>query len=347
MTATLWEGTTMPNRNVYRSTRPVRAAKVAATLVVLAGLVAGCGNADSAAASGDQVTFVTVKGALEWWPVQFGIEQGSFKDAGLDVETVQAKSGPEITSIVTSGSADVGMGVLEAAVVPIDQGAEMTILDIPGVTPSTSVIAAPGVELPHADAGYPASVTDLAGLKIGLTALGSPMERYLTAVLKDAGLGPDDVTFVAVGGPATALPAFTEGKIDALVAYDPLTQMLGDGAFQTVVTADDMVRHATGPVSGVYFFGSSGFAESDAARTFCGAVLKAYDAIKAPANEDAAVDSLAAWTGLSPEKSDVVLTSLKERIGDATIDDKVWSSAGDFLTSQPPAYDKAVTPVCG
>jgi ABC-type nitrate/sulfonate/bicarbonate transport systems, periplasmic components len=330
-----------------RPYRPGRASIVTAALVAVGGLLAAC---TSSGATHDnehkQVRFVTAKGAIEWWPVQFALEQGIFKDDGLDLRTIQAKSGPEITSIVSSGSADVGMGVLEAAIVPIQQRAEMTILDIPGITPSSSVIASSDVKLPNATLGYPESATNLKGLKVGVTALGSPSERYLKTVLEDAGLSPDDVTFVAVGAPSTAIPAFTQGKVDALLAYDPLTQLLGGRGYQTVVTADDMIEHATGPASGVYFIGAKEFADSSAAGTFCRAVLRAYEAIQDPANEAAAVKSLTAWTGLSAKQGGAVLSALRKRVGAAEIDDATWRSAEEFLTSKPPAFGNAVTPVC-
>jgi ABC-type nitrate/sulfonate/bicarbonate transport system substrate-binding protein len=338
----------LDKRDSSRST-PVRRLRTAVAVLGCASILAACGGAEGAGTEVDvpQVSFVTAKGALEWWPVQFGQEQGIFDDAGLDMTFVQAKSGPEITSIVTSGSADLGMGVLEAAVTPISQGAAMSILDIPGITPSSSVIVSPEVELKHADSGYPESATDLEGLTIGVTALGSPMERYLATALDDAGMTLQDVTLVAVGAPPTAIPAFTEGKVDALVAYDPVHQLLGKDAYQTVVTAEDLAEHASGPAGDVFFFAADGFADTREAGTFCGAVRETYQAIKDPANEDAAIESLSAWTGLAPDQGAAVLANLQERLEDTALDQATWERARAFLSTDPPAYEEAVTEGCG
>lgn len=320
-----------------------RAAALTGAIAAASLLLGACGG--SSADEENKVTFVTAKGIIEWWPVQFGIEQGIFEDEGLDVESVQAKSGPEMTSIVTSGSADAGMAVLEGAVVPIEQGAAMTLLDVPGVKPSSSVIVSPDVDLPNADAEYPEPAKDLEGLKIGLTSLGSPMERYVTTVLEDAGMSADDVTFVAVGPSTTAVPAFTEGKVDALVSYDPINQRLGEGAYQTAITAEDMVEHATGPAGDVYYLGTDDFAQSDAASTFCGAIRKTYEAIEDPANQEAATKSLSEWTGLTAEQAGKAVETLRQRMG-TELDDATWKSAEEFLTTDTPAYDDAVTAVC-
>jgi ABC-type nitrate/sulfonate/bicarbonate transport system substrate-binding protein len=338
----MWMKRTRIRQRAYRRATRTTVALATSTIVLICASACGGGSVSK----GNQVSFVTVKGAIQWWPVEFGIEQGIFKQANLNVSTVQAKSGPEITSIVMSGSADVGMGVLDAAVPPIKQGAKMRILNMPGVTPATSVIVAPSVKLAHASDGYPMEALDLKGLKIGLTSLGSPMQAYLTTVLKDAGVSPKDITPVAVGGPASALAAFTAGKVDALVAYDPMTQMLGEKAYKTVVTADQMFDHATGPANGVYFLASNDFAKSTKAHTFCSAVQNVYSAIKSPANETAAMKSLSDWTGLSSDQSKAVLGTLEKSIG-APLDAATWTEAKRFLSTPPPAYDDAVAKICG
>jgi NitT/TauT family transport system substrate-binding protein len=64
------------------------------------------------------------------------------------------------------------------------------------------------------------SVKDLAGKTIGVGALsfgGTPMTE---AVLKEVGVDPNGVQFVAVGTGATAFEALRSGKIDALNLFD-------------------------------------------------------------------------------------------------------------------------------
>jgi NitT/TauT family transport system substrate-binding protein len=67
---------------------------------------------------------------------------------------------------------------------------------------------------------------DFRGLKVGATARGSGGETIFNAMLREAGMKPDDVTYVAVGGPATAYTSLVVGKqVDAVVMFQPLTQL--------------------------------------------------------------------------------------------------------------------------
>ena len=69
-------------------------------------------------------------------------------------------------------------------------------------------------------------MNDFKGKRIGVAARGSSNEKYFNAMLEDAGLKPEDVTYVAVGAPSTTYTALAIGKqIDAAIMYQPLTQI--------------------------------------------------------------------------------------------------------------------------
>jgi NitT/TauT family transport system substrate-binding protein len=81
------------------------------------------------------------------------------------------------------------------------------------------------VPLPNKSKGYPAIMKDFKGLKVGETARGAG-EALFNHMLREAGMQPSDVTYVAVGGPATAYAALAVGKqIDAVIMFQPLTQL--------------------------------------------------------------------------------------------------------------------------
>jgi NitT/TauT family transport system substrate-binding protein len=81
------------------------------------------------------------------------------------------------------------------------------------------------VPLPNKSKGYPAIMKDFKGLKVGETARGAG-EALFNFMLREAGMQPSDVTYVAVGGPATAYAALAVGKqIDAVIMFQPLTQL--------------------------------------------------------------------------------------------------------------------------
>src|SRR5262249_35614092 len=70
---------------------------------------------------------------------------------------------------------------------------------------------------------YPAIMKDFKGLKVGETSRGAG-EALFNLMLREAGMQPSDVTYVAVGGPATAYAALGVGKQgDAVIMFRPLT----------------------------------------------------------------------------------------------------------------------------
>lgn len=136
----------------------------------------------------------------------------------------------------TLNSGTLGLQALVGKTIDISQtGTELTAatgesglvlvgLSLPAVVLSVSVRA--DVPLPNKDKGYPAMMKDFKGLKIGTTARGSGGETIFNAMLRDAGMQPSDVTYVAVGGPATAYTSMVVGKqVDAAVLFQPLTQL--------------------------------------------------------------------------------------------------------------------------
>ncbi len=102
-------------------------------------------------------------------------------------------------------------------------GADLVIVgnSLPGSV--TFLAARADVPFPNKAKGYPAVMADFKGLKIGVTARGSAEELFLNVMLKDGGLQPSDVVFVAVGGPATAYTSMVIGKqVDAVIMFEPV-----------------------------------------------------------------------------------------------------------------------------
>jgi NitT/TauT family transport system substrate-binding protein len=118
-----------------------------------------------------------------------------------------------------------------------ESGLVLVGLSLPAVVLSVSVRA--DVPLPNRAKGYPEMMKDFKGLKIGTTARGSGGEAIFNTMLRDAGMQPSDVTYVAVGGPATAYTTMVIGKqVDAAVVFQPLTQLCAFN--KTCATVIDM-----------------------------------------------------------------------------------------------------------
>ncbi|MEM6452301.1 MAG: NrtA/SsuA/CpmA family ABC transporter substrate-binding protein [Cyanobacteria bacterium P01_C01_bin.69] len=137
-------------------------------------------------------------------------EQGFFEAQGLDVEVSNFTSGKQCLETVMGGAADIAT-TAEApttaatmAKQPIAFLARMEYSDLKTLTDTGASVATLG---------------DLKGKRIGFTA-GTGGEVYTMAVLKEAGLSPDDVTLVNLR-PQEMLAALTSGSIDAYNTWEP------------------------------------------------------------------------------------------------------------------------------
>jgi NitT/TauT family transport system substrate-binding protein len=116
-----------------------------------------------------------------------------------------------------------GADLVGAAVV---SGAEVVVVGTSLPANILSISVRNDVPLPSRDKGYPGLMNDFKGKRIGVSARGSSSEKYFNAMLKDASLKPEDVTYVAVGAPSTTYTALAVGKqIDAAIMFQPLTQI--------------------------------------------------------------------------------------------------------------------------
>jgi len=90
--------------------------------------------------------------------------------------------------------------------------------------------------LPKAKAASYKSPADLKGMKIGVTAPGSSTNMFVNILLAKAGLPPDSVSIIGVGGGAGAVAIMKRGEIDALSNLDPvIAQLVSDGTATPVV----------------------------------------------------------------------------------------------------------------
>jgi NitT/TauT family transport system substrate-binding protein len=121
---------------------------------------------------------------------------------------------------------DIAQGGADLVGAAVAAGAEVVIVGTSLPANILSISVRNDVPMPSREKGYPGIMTDFKGKRIGVSARGSSSEKYFNAMLKDAGLKPEDVTYVAVGAPSTTYTALAVGKqIDAAIMFQPLTQI--------------------------------------------------------------------------------------------------------------------------
>ena len=62
---------------------------------------------------------------------------------------------------------------------------------------------------------------DLKGKKVGIAVFGSGLEVYTQVILKEHGLSPDDVTFIANSTHQAAYASLETGQVDATIIHEP------------------------------------------------------------------------------------------------------------------------------
>ncbi len=123
-------------------------------------------------------------------------------------------------------SIDVTQGGADLTAAAVAAGADVKIVGTSLPASVLSVSTRNDVPLPSKAKGYPEIMKDFKGLKVGVSARGTSSEWLFNTMLADGGLKPSDVTYVAIGGPATAYTALVVGKqIDAVIMFQPLTQL--------------------------------------------------------------------------------------------------------------------------
>jgi NitT/TauT family transport system substrate-binding protein len=209
-------------------------------LLALAMIVAGATSAHA------QKVRLAVGGqnALYYLPLTVTERLGYFKNEGLDVEISDLAGGAKALQALIGGSADVVTGAFDHTIQMQAKGQAITAVVQLGRFPGF-VLALVG---PKA-ASYKGPA-DLKGMKIGVTAPGSSTHFMVLHMMAQAGLKPDDASFLGVGAGPTAVAAAKRGEIDALVNVDPVINLLQSENAIGKVVADTRTMEGTQAVYG-------------------------------------------------------------------------------------------------
>lgn len=204
--------------------------RVAASLIaILAALVmiddVGA-QAQTPRANGETVRIQTYSATIGTLPAVIAARKGMCEKYNFKCELVTINSSSLGVQSLVGKSIDVAVPGTELAATSVGAGANIVIVGI--MMPSNPLFLAvrADVPLPSLAKGYPAVIADLKGKRIGVSARGASTEIFVHVMLREAGLDPKDVTFVAVGGPAAAYGAMVVGKqVDAVMMIEPVKTM--------------------------------------------------------------------------------------------------------------------------
>ena len=157
----------------------------------------------------------SVRGSLSIGPLLYGIQQGFYRDEGLDLVYVSIRADLGIKALV-SGDVDfiysVGTGIRAAV-----QGIPVKILSVDFAKVFHSLMARPEIT----------SAAALKGKKVAVSSFGSTTDVSARASLRALGLDPArDVMIVALGGDTVRFAALQAGTVQAAMMSLPLNIQL-------------------------------------------------------------------------------------------------------------------------
>ena len=118
-----------------KNLRKIKPLAVLLTVVLLLSTLAvGCGKTPGSDSSAKKVTLNEVAHSIFYAPMYVALEEGYFKEEGLDVELVNGLGADKTMTAVISGSADIGFMGSEASIYTYNEGANDYVVNFAQLT---------------------------------------------------------------------------------------------------------------------------------------------------------------------------------------------------------------------
>lgn len=323
----------------------------AAVTSVLASLTA-CSSSSGSSGAGGTTVRVGVFGGDASAPWVVAQEKGYFAKQGISVKITDFSSSPALAAALISGSIDVGYLGTGTAYKTLGQGANLTVLNDWHQTNYSVYVVNSAKATSSVSAGYPNNVKSLAGLKVGVPALGTQLQSLTTAMLDGAGVDSSKTTFIATGALPTLIAALKNGKVDAQTLTWP-SYFLVKGAGVNITPVVDVAQPGNaGPgfSDGMFAYdvANTSFAKNTTMlNKYCTAMRQSVTWMKDPANLGAASQIVAKLDGIPAADVESVWGKVTPSYGvgltsSEWTDQPAWVTGGG--TVKP--YSSAVTQ-CG
>ena len=218
--------------------------KLAGALVAVA-VISAPSIFPTPASAQSKVTIAVGGGAcLCYLPTVLAKQLGEYEKAGLAVDLVDLKGGSDALKAVLGGSADVVSGYFDHCVNLAAKHQELVSFVVYDRYPGEVLVVSPK------HTSEIASIKDLAGKKVGVSAPGSSTDFFLKYLLKKNGVDPASVAVIGVGLGGTAVAAMEQGQIDAAVMLDPSVTVLQGGHSDLKILSDTRTAKDTLEVFG-------------------------------------------------------------------------------------------------
>ncbi|MCA0345569.1 MAG: ABC transporter substrate-binding protein [Actinobacteria bacterium] len=295
-------------------------ALAAASALLLSGCAGGASTPTPAETGGAALTpvKVAVVPVADVAPIYLGVEQGFFKEEGLDVTLQNAQGAAAAVPLLLNGEIQFAYGAL-IPMIPIVASGVPAQFVVGGIAKPASPEEDYSALIVAKDSGIE-SLSELAGKRVAINALrGGP---HLSTVLafEAAGVDPNTVEFVELPM-ADGMGAVDRGDVDAAYLAEPFTSQAVAAGYP-VVSSPVYETAPDGPTSG--YFSVLPFIEGneDTVDAFVRAMEKSVeyanshtDEVRAQIAEYSGMDAAAVASMRIPTfTSDSVSTGLKQQI---------------------------------
>ena len=305
------------------------------SVLCAAAMLAALGVSPARAQDAKASVAVTL-GAMDSVIPPFGLKEGIFKKHGIDLSIVGVRNGPELVSAVVSGSADFAEAAPIIALPAMAKGAPITFL-MNDYDLDYSLLAPVKADI-DVTRPYPDVIRALKGKRVGVTARGGVTETFVRKMLAAAGLNPDkDVSYIAVGVGPSAVGAFQNDQVDAMVSLPPTEFYLGDGNYKTVVsnrTARDKVFGHDFILAAMTVNNQVLKADPEVVTRFCEAFKETTAYLHDPKNEPRVVGFISSYMNLPADKARAVFKAYEDN-WETRLTPERWNAVAAAFNNTP------------
>src|SRR5437867_1946352 len=181
-----------------------------------------------AAAQQPPVVDVVIGNNFGHLPMFVGVEKGFFKKHGVDVRLKVVNTGTDMVNAMQKREVQIGDMSVTTFLKARHGGDPFRVIGIIQNDATRSNADEPLAIVARKDSGIrPGNIEDLKGKRVGL-AQAQTSDEYLKMVLSRRGMKYDDVTIVNIMAPPALAPALKEGKVDAVVSWEPYNTIVLD-----------------------------------------------------------------------------------------------------------------------
>ena len=201
------------------------------TAICVAALLIGAsalGGAKLAAAQAIPVVDTVIGNNFGHLPMFVGVEKGFFKKHGVDVRLKVVNTGTDMVNAMQKREVQAGDMSVTTFLKARHGGDPFRVIGIIQSDGTRANADEPLAIVARKGSGIrPGNIEDLKGKRIGL-AQAQTSDEYLKMVLARRGMKYEDVTITNIMAPPSLAPALSDGKVDAVVSWEPFNTIVLD-----------------------------------------------------------------------------------------------------------------------